>query len=391
MNELSNFTKELKLSLESNSLIRLILSSPDNKTGNLNKITVRTIEIKNKSALSFLFTYKNKTITKNLNIEESISFIAELFGKSFTDCVLFTTENDFSFRRTKKGKILFKKLKPAHAGCDFSMEHNFKKTKIIKVENNIYLERLAVVKNGRVSDGMSGKFKQINRFIETIGELIEGSELIKQDSMNIVDMGSGKGYLTFAVYDFLINELKKNVSVTGIELREDLVEKCTKIAFECSFENLKFVQGSIESQTVSNCDILIALHACDTATDDAIYKGITSDSEIIVVSPCCHKQIRKQLHITGELKEITKHGILEERMAEMVTDTMRGLILEAYGYKTKIFEYISDEHTHKNLMISAVKTTNKIDKDEILKRLTALKKTFGIEKFYLEELMKSNL
>ncbi|MDA3885982.1 MAG: SAM-dependent methyltransferase [Candidatus Delongbacteria bacterium] len=390
MNELDNFTKELKLTLESNSLVRLILSSPDNKTGDLNKITVRTIEIKNEPALSFLYTYKNKTITKNLNIEESIFFIAELFENSFTDCVIFTTENDLSFRRTKKGKILFKKLKPAHAGCDFSLEHNLKKIKMIKVENNVYLERLGIVKNGRVSDGMSGKFRQINRFVETIDDLIEGSEVIKQDSINIVDMGSGKGYLTFAVYDYLINELKKNVSVTGIELREDLVGKCTNIASECGYKNLQFVQGSIESQTVLNCDILIALHACDTATDDAIFKGISAGAEVIVVSPCCHKQIRKQLHVTGVLKEITKHGILEERMAEMITDSMRGLILEAYGYKTKIFEYISDEHTHKNLMISAVKTSKKIDKDEILKRLIALKKTFGIEKFYLEELMKSN-
>ncbi|MBU4485679.1 MAG: SAM-dependent methyltransferase [Candidatus Delongbacteria bacterium] len=382
----ASLISELKTAIDTVTFIRLILSSPDDKSGDLNKITTRLVEVKNKPRLSFLYSHKTKTVTKNFDIEAGVSLISELFGNNFSNCVIFTTENDLSFKRSKKGKILFNKLKPAHADCDFTTNHNLKKIKMIKIENNIYLERLGVVKRGKVFDGMSGKFRQINRFVETIDGLLDGSDLKVKKNLSVYDMGSGKGYLTFAVYDFLVNELKIEADVTGIEYREDLVNICNNIAAECGFENLKFIQGSIGDTAIENCDILIALHACDTATDDAIYKGIISGTEIIIVSPCCHKQIRKQLDITNELKEITKHGILEERMAEMATDTLRSLMLEAHGYKTQIFEYISDEHTHKNIMITGVKRNKITDKYIYLDKIEKLKDFFGIKRFYLEDL-----
>jgi hypothetical protein len=199
-------------------------------------------------------------------------------------------------------------------------------------------------------------------------------------------MGSGKGYLTFAVYDFLVNELRIEAEITGIEYREDLVGICNGIAAECGYSGLKFLRGSIADFEIPACDILIALHACDTATDDAIFKGIRSQAEVIIVSPCCHKQIRKQLDINNELKEITRHGILEERLAEMATDTLRALVLEANGYSTNVFEYISDEHTHKNIMITAVKKTKTADPSLYFEKIGGLKKFLGIKKFYLEDL-----
>ena len=153
---------------------------------------------------------------------------------------------------------------------------------------------------------------------------------------------------------------------------------------------LKFLEGSISDFEIPSCDILIALHACDTATDDAIYKGIRSNAEVIIVSPCCHKQIRKQLDIHNELSEITKHGILEERLAEMTTDTLRGLMLEAHGYKTHIFEFISDEHTHKNIMITAVRKKKTADLSVYLEKIGSLKKFLGINKFYLEDLFRNS-
>jgi hypothetical protein len=382
----SEFSDILKTALESKTFIRLILSSPVNKSGDLNKATIRLIELKGEPKLSFLFSHKTKDITKNFGIDEGVAQIEEMFESVFTMCVFFTTLNDFSFRRTKKGKMLFKKSPPVHSESEFSTEHNLKKKRMIRLENNIYLERLGVIRNGRVIDGMSGKFRQINRFAETIDGIIDSSGLKDKSRLAVFDMGSGKGYLTFAVYDFLVNEHKTEADITGIEYREDLVGICNSIAAECGFNGLKFLQGSISDLDIPSCDILIALHACDTATDDAIFKGIRSKAEVIIVSPCCHKQIRKQLDINNELKEITMHGILEERLAEMATDTLRALVLEANGYSTNVFEFISDEHTHKNIMITAVKKNKTADPSLYLEKIGGLKKFLGIKKFYLEDL-----
>ncbi|OGE85644.1 MAG: hypothetical protein A2Y39_01300 [Candidatus Delongbacteria bacterium GWF2_40_14] len=383
-----NLIEILKKVLADKTFIRLILSSPADKSGDLNKITVRLVEIKGEPKLSFLYSHKTKDIAKNFVIENGIARIGELFDNTLTMCVIFTTENDLSFRRTKKDNILFKKLKPAHADCEFSTEHNLKKKRMIGVENNIYLERLGVTRNGKVIEGMSGKFRQINRFVETIDGLLDDSGLNSKDELTVYDMGSGKGYLTFAVYDFLAIELKINTDITGIEFRPDLVELCNKISEECKFSGLKFLSGNISATKIEKADIFIALHACDTATDDAIFKGITAGAEVIIVSPCCHKQIRKQLCIENELKEITRHGILEERFAEMVTDTLRALTLEANGYKTHIFEFIADEHTHKNIMITAVKKKKTADPSLYFDKIGSIKKFMGIKKFYLEDLFR---
>ncbi len=386
----STLTDILIPSFENTSFIRLILSSPQDKTGDLNKVTVRLIELKDEKKLSFLYTYKTKTVTKNHRIEEGAKLADKLFAETFTLCVIFGTEADHSFRRTKKSKILYKKSKPTHSEEDFSAVHNMKKKRMITLENNIWLQRLGVAKNGMVTGGMSGKFRQINRFVETIDGLIDSSDLKGKPELSVYDMGSGKGYLTFAVYDFFVNQLKIKADITGIEYRRDLADICNDIACECKFTGLKFLQGSISDFDIPACDILIALHACDTATDDALFNGIRSGAEVIVVSPCCHKQIRKQLHIENELREITRHGILEERMAEMTTDSLRALMLEAHGYSVNVFEYISDEHTHKNIMITAVKQKKTADSSVYLEKIGGLKKFFGIRKFYLEELFNNS-
>ena len=391
MKDLDIFINELTISLENKIFVKLILSKPYEKSSDLKKVTVKIVEIRSTEMLSFLYNHKTKDITKNYTFKETEDKISELLLNEMRNCVLFTTESIIDLNISKKKKVLISRSKPIYKSL-IEPEMNRMKKRNITIENNVYLQKLGVTtKNNILAKNMQGKFKQINRFVETIDDLINSSNLKGAGAITVTDMGSGKGYLTFAVYDHLKNNLKIDAEVTGVELRQGLIDTCNSIAEECGFSDLKFVQGTINDYTGKASQMLIALHACDTATDDAIFKGITSNAEIIVVSPCCHKQVRKELNVTGELKEITQHGILEERMAEMVTDTMRAMILEAHGYKTKIFEYISDEHTHKNLMISAVKTSKKISKDEIMNRLTELKKTFGIKTFYLEEKMKQNL
>jgi SAM-dependent methyltransferase len=233
---------------------------------------------------------------------------------------------------------------------------------------------------------MSDKYRQINKYIELLAPNLKEANLVA--GFDMADMGSGKGYLTFALYDYLTNVLNLSPTMTGVEFRPDLVQICNDIALKASFKNLKFVKGTIADIQLPNIDVLIALHACDTATDDAIYRGITSGAKLIVCAPCCHKQIRKAMNVTNELNNITKFGILKERQAEIVTDTLRAMILEYFGYKTNVFEFIPLEHTPKNVMIVGRKISNStVDKKRILHDIDAIKKMYGIEKHYLETLL----
>jgi hypothetical protein len=202
-------------------------------------------------------------------------------------------------------------------------------------------------------------------------------------------MGSGKGYLTFALYDYLTGTLKGTPVMTGVEFREELVAECSRIASLARFDRLRFVSGTIEKADLARIDILIALHACDTATDEALFRGIRSGSSLIVVAPCCHKQIRKAMSVTNQLSPLVKYGIMKERQAEIVTDTILALILEANGYKTKVFEFISTEHTPKNVMIIGRKTNDSgAHKEKIYKEIAAIREAFGIDEHYLEGLLK---
>jgi hypothetical protein len=388
MNEnISKFIGELKWAFDAGFFIKLTLGKPvsDDAEG-VQRIVIRVVNIQGEKKLSFVYKYPTKHTTKNYSLEESIAELNTLLGEVFTNAVLFTTAKDMrlSFNRKKKSNVRYSK---PTCVLPLSTTHDAEKERCISIDNNQYLKDLGVViEGGQLSYNMRSKFRQINRYIETIDSLIKSSDLKDTEKLEVADMGSGKGYLTFALYDFLTNTLKKEAHMIGVEMREELVIMCNGIAMKCGFKDLQFHQGDIKSYPKSKMDILIALHACDTATDDAIYQGIMSDASIIITAPCCHRQIRKELHVTDGLKSIVEHGILEERQAEIVTDTMRGLILEAHGYKTQIFEFITDEHTHKNVMIVGVKQVDTKDATISLEKMRALKTMFGIQNFYLENL-----
>jgi SAM-dependent methyltransferase len=264
--------------------------------------------------------------------------------------------------------------------------HNKIKNRI--VEDAPFLRLLGVFSNeGKLKSDKQDKFVQINKYLEFFSQSIASSEL--KDDFSVIDMGSGKGYLTFAMYDYLTRILGKKAAVKGIEYRQDMVDLCNNLAQKADFVGLSFVQGTIENAETQGDNVLIALHACDTATDEAIFKGINANAKIIMVAPCCHKQIRKQINPQDELRLLAKFGILEERLSESLTDLIRALILEAYGYQTKVFEFINSEHTPKNLMISAVyKGIDEKRKIEKLNEVMALKSRFGIEFHYLEKLLE---
>ena len=384
-NQLVNFLQEIIANIENQSFIKITIGNKREKSADLKNVFIKPVLLKNSIKLSFVYRYPTKDITKNFDVKEAIILIEKMLQNEFYNADVFTTENDIHFAIQKNESIKIIK-KPATLNTNSVQQHDKEKVRIIKSTDSIYLKELGITTvEGVVKKDKQDKFKQINRYVEIIDGIIK--DLNFSNNLEIVDMGSGKGYLTFALYDYIKNKLNLSASVTGIELREELVDKCNEIAAAADFKNLHFKSGTIQNAILPNTDILIALHACDTATDEAIYSGIKVKAKVIICAPCCHKQIRKQMAPENELKSITKHGILLERQAEITTDAIRALLMEANGYKTKVFEFIATEHTPKNVLIVGVRSDKIVDPNAI-EKVAALKSIFGIKTHHLETLLE---
>ena len=385
--KLELFFDKLTKFIDEEKLIKLILSSKKDKASDLKNITISIVKLKKGLFLSFVLRHNTNDITKNYDFNEGKDLIKQYLNDKFYNAEAFSNDENLILTSTKKG-VFSLKTKKASLKPKMTFSHDKPKNKLIKTQNNIYLKELGITTSeDTVIPSKTDKYRQINRYVELLVPYL--NHIKWNDALHIVDMGSGKGYLTFALYDYIQNTLDKNIKMTGVEFREGLVNICNDIAKKSNFNNLNFIEGTIEKAKINNIDVLIALHACDTATDEAIFRGISSNASLIVCAPCCHKQIRKELNVTNELNHIVKHGILKERQAEIITDTLRALIMEAFGYKTKIFEFISTNHTPKNLMIVGEKTTiDENKKKTILKDISNLKNIYGIKKHYLETLLK---
>lgn len=388
---LAKFSSLLSEIIANGSFVKLSLGNYQGNDKELKNLYIKKVKIKKLDMLSFNYRYKTRDIFKNYAIGDGLYLIDNLLSNDFKICTLFSVNKEVIIEHDKKGVIKIRE-RDLNTTLQPNLNHNKEKKRIIKPEGNAYLHALKITDvEGNVFKNAQDKYKQINQYIEILSSLIK--ELPQGTVRNVVDMGSGKGYLTFALYDYLHQQLNIKTKVTGVEFREDLVALCNDIAKQSSFDQLNFVQGTIEDYNVKDINLLIALHACDTATDDAIFKGINAGAELIVVAPCCHKQIRREIEkhkVKNDVSFLTKYGIFLERQAEMVTDGIRALILEYYGYKTKVFEFISDAHTPKNVLVVGVKNKDKgaKNKEEILQKIKETKAYFGIDYHHLERLMK---
>ena len=384
--QLQLFFEKLQSVIDKKELIKLLLTNKRDKSSDLKKLIVTTVELKKGFSLNFVYRHNTNDITKNFEINEGLSLISKALENDFYNAEIFTNSENTSYTILPNGKAQLKNTKPLVL-APVTLSHDKIKDRLIELKENIYLRELGITNaDWEVRREMSDKYKQINKYIELLAPYL--TELSLTDNFHVVDMGSGKGYLTFALYDYISNNLKYNATMTGVEFREDLVEICNSIVGKSGFNQLNFVKGTIEETELNHIDILIALHACNTATDDAIFRGIRSEASLIVCAPCCHKQIRKAMNVSNELSNITKFGILKERQAEIITDTLRAMIMEAFGYKTNVFEFIQLEHTPKNVMIVGKKNQEENpNKQQILNEIALIKKMFGIEKHYLETLL----
>jgi protein-L-isoaspartate O-methyltransferase len=387
-NNLQLFLGYILSSLENKEFQKITISHKRDESDTLKNVFAKAAVLKAGLKLSFVYRYPTKDITKNFDVEAGLALIGEILEKDFYQADLFTTTADWHYTVNAKGIGRLHETPPAIPEAAL-YTHDKIKRRFITLENNVYLRELGVATaDAKVKKDMEDKYRQINKYIEIADGIVSSAAL--PPSFHIVDMGSGKGYLTFALYDYLSNVLKLSPEITGVEQRTELVERSNKIAEQAGFNKLSFQAGSIETAELEQIDMLIALHACDTATDEAIYRGIQAESKVIICAPCCHKQVRKQINPENDLRSITKYGILEERQAEIITDSIRALILEAYGYKTKVFEFISTEHTPKNVLIVGIKKGNEKADPIILAQIRNIKKLYNIQYHHLEKLLHIN-
>ena len=338
------------------SFVKLTLSGPRGRDLSLQNVFVRPVTLREGPRLQFVYRHGTRDVAKNFEQAEALQLIDELVGGDFRYANLFTTllTANLEFRDGRNSRFL--EGKPAHSEPPPTAHDQSKQRRIDP--KGAWLRGLSVTADGgKVAKGMEAKFRQIDKFVEVLASLMADAQLSPsiEKPVHLIDMGCGKGYLTFAAYDWLNRQAAGAVDVRGIEARPELVELGNRVARESGLDKLRFEAGTIDSTKLERVEVLIALHACDTATDDAIAKGIAAGAKLIVVSPCCQKEVRPQLIPPPVLADALRHGILLERHAEFVTDALRAALLEWAGYEAKVFEFISTEHTAKNLMIAAVK------------------------------------
>jgi SAM-dependent methyltransferase len=349
-----DFLAQLGTSVRDGSFVKLTLGKPRGTDPTLRSLQVRPVTLRGAPHLSFVWRHERQDITKNHAPEDAITELAALIGGDFHSAHLFTTARMAQLEFNKKSEPRLTYGPAAAEKADGG--HDRAKQRLLTDASQAWLEKLGVTTaTGSVREGLADKHRQIHKFTEILSHLAIDAALPTNRPLEIADMGCGKGYLTFATHDYFNLVARRAAHVRGIETREELVTLCNRIARETGRENLNYVQGTIESAKLPALDVLIALHACDTATDDALAKGVQAGAALLVVSPCCQKELRPQLTAAPVLAPALRHGIFQERHAEFATDALRALLLEWAGYDTKVFEFISTEHTAKNLMIAATK------------------------------------
>lgn len=329
-------------------LISAILSSPFQKDSP-SKVSFKALE----KTYQMTEHKGQQDVHHQLSGNQCIQWIREHFH-FFKQSQWFTKTGDFHLLIGKKGNCTLIEKKPTKA--DVHETHNRKKTYLIPEGKSIpFLVELGILKeNGQIAHGKGDKFRQINRFLEHVDEIIRYLDIEDANPVRIVDLGCGKAYLTFALHYFFKTIKGKSVHLVGIDLKKEVIENCQQISCKLGIDQeLQFIQGNIRDfKPHDGVDLVVSLHACDTATDAALEKALEWNAKVILAVPCCHKELLQQIS-QEKLTPLLKHGILKERFASLITDASRALILEAHGYHTQVIEFIDPEHTAKNILIRA--------------------------------------
>jgi len=382
------FLQKLEESWHAGVLVKFTLSSPRGGEQGLRNLYGRPVELRGGRGLCLVWRYATRDVTKNLAIDEVLTLLERTLGKEWERAHLFTTTGDWQLRCDAHGRGTLKASRAAFAIAP-EPEHDREKPSLLHGADAPWLCALGVTNAaGEARPGMAPKLRQINRFVELLGHLVEDAALRDQRKLRVVDMASGKGYLTFAAAHFF-RAHGVDAEVVGVEVRKELVELTNRVAREHGMAGLRFERGAVGEFTPAHPpDVLIALHACDTATDDALAQAVRGRASLILAAPCCHREVRAQMKPPPVLSEILRHGILAQREAEIVTDGLRALLLEIHGYRASVFEFISPEETSKNLMLAAQRRSKARDVAALRERFQALMSFYGLREHRLAKLLE---
>ncbi|OAB45843.1 class I SAM-dependent methyltransferase [Paenibacillus antarcticus] len=340
--------------INDSSMITATISQLRKKEGiSYTKVQIKPVELKKVLHYQFAYYYSNKVVHKNATEEEAITLLEELFEQTFRQGIICTSEADYQILISKKFKVSILTKSPSKSEVDLS--HNRKKQYVLEEGQPIpFLVELGIMnEDGKVLARKYDKFKQINRFLEMVEDVLPS--LPEDRPITIVDFGCGKSYLTFALYHYLAIQERRTLNVVGLDLKADVIEHCNLLASKLAYNNLNFLVGDIaDYNELEKVDMVVTLHACDTATDAALEKAVRWDASVILSVPCCQHEVFTQVK-NPLLDPLLSHGILKERFSALATDGVRAKLLDLMGYRTQLLEFIDMEHTPKNILIRAVK------------------------------------
>lgn len=369
-------------------ILKIIFSSPYKKDENLKKCIVKPLIVSGKNVFQFETFKANQAFHVNVSPEDFCNAVLERFENSFCQMQVFTKEYIYSLKLSKKGKLLQTRCKnQEYSENTPDLSHNKKKNYIIDVENapQVLVDLGIITNDGKIKNGMFDKFKQICRFCEMIDDVVSKDE---REEYNIVDFGCGKSYLTFVVYHYFTKIRGKKVNITGLDLKKDVIEKCNSLSKKYGCENLEFLCMDVKDYVPKNkVHMVIALHACDIATDYALYSAYKWNSDYIFSVPCCQHEMNKNIKNNSN-SMFCDYGLIKERFCALATDTIRAKLLESVGFGVDILEFVSPEFSPKNTLIRA-KRSSKINfgkKKAALSQIQEFEKMFDC-KITLQKLL----
>lgn len=383
---LDRFRERLVESLDGRTFVKLLLSGAEAGDAVPEKVIGRRVDLKRGPVVSFTLRYARRDVTENVALAAVPEWVMARVPSLFRNALLGTTERDWQLHVDATGEARIAGHKPARRAAP-SSSHDRAKVSLLDDSAQPWLEALGVVDaSGRPRPSKADKHSQIRRYVEIVSHLARDCDFAGRAPV-IVDMGAGKGYLTFAVWHLFRRVLGLEARVIGVEARPELVAEANRVATAVGAAGLGFVAGDIASATLDRADVLIALHACDTATDDAIRRGVALGARLLIVAPCCHRELRPQLGRPAPLAGALRHGLMQERLAEWGTDALRAAVLEWAGYETRVIEFVGSEHTPKNLMIAGVLERAPFSSPSARARAVELKRFLGVERQALDALL----
>lgn len=385
--------EELKIKIKeitNEKLLKVVISNKLNKDVKYNKINIELKEKNNKEYYQIEKYTDKQVFHENIELEMIETKLFEMTFENYKQVAAWSENTNYDLKISKKGKVFLSKKKSSNENL-VNKSHNREKNYILKEGMLIQplIDLGVFTQEGKVVKSKYDKYKQINRFIEIIDDEIKKNDY---KELTILDFGCGKSYLTFVLYYYFVEIKKINVKMIGLDLKADVIKKCNDIAQKYNYQNLKFELGDINGyKYTDNVDMVITLHACDTATDYALYNAVKWNTKMIFSVPCCQHEFNEQIN-SDEFSILTKYGIIKERVSALMTDAVRGNLLEALGYKTQILEFIDIAHSPKNILIRASKgSISQEKKERAMKEVDKLIKEFNLNPTLLKLLKDDKL